>query len=681
ENVSPVAVLSGRFWRSEFGSDTGVIGTTVTVSGVAMQVVGVADESFAGEGFELRTPEVWVPALMRDAIWKNQDSTSTGATVPWLDLTARLAPGSSLARAKLELGVLNRQIAQLHQVPDSTIHIGAYRPGALGRVTLAERSGALSIGMLAPLLILLIACANLTNVMLTRAAARQHELGVRLSLGASRARIVRQLMVESALLAGTGAIAGLLLTRQLIAVLAVRLFESFGHRDPITAASRIVVDAHVMFVTMLVAVGTVFVVGMLPALRATRLDLAAVLKGEPGGATGGTAAKSQLRNSLVVVQVACSAVLLLVAGSFARSTSQTADADVGFDVSRVVIAKTYPSMAGRDSTRAREFHRVIAERLKQVPGISDMAEASTVPFEGMMITGASGEGAAVATRPTSTLFLQVSPSFFRVLGIPLVRGRVFNRSEDKAEPDVTLVSEALANALWPGENAIGKLVKSEMSKKRVTVIGVVRNVSLASLGEATMPVMYAPLLMSGNVLGESGVLIMKTTGNTSGVADAIGRNLRAYDPSVYSSVYTLSNALQKSEFVRAGRSFASGATALGSLALLLAAVGLYGVASFAVSQRTREIGIRMALGADRSQVLSDSLLRIGRLAIYGSMFGAAGGVIVLLGLRALLSGLAPFSAAAFFDVTLLLLVTALLAAWVPARRASRIDPMVALRQL
>lgn len=681
ENVSSVAVLSGRFWRTEFASDTSVIGQTVTISGLAVQVIGVADESFVGEGFELRTPELWVPAMMRAGVWKVPDSTSTSANTPWLDLIARLAPGSTLQRVQLEVGLLNRQIAKLHNVPDSTVRISAYRPGALGRVTLAERSGALSIGMLAPILILLIACANLTNVMLTRAAARQHELGVRLSLGASRARIVRQLMVESAILACLGAVAGLLLTRQLIAALAVRLFESFGHRDPITAASRIVVDSQVMLVTMLVAVGTVFVVGLLPALRATRLDLAAVLKGEPGGATGGTAAKSGLRNSLVVLQVACSAVLLLVAGSFARSASRTADADVGFDASRVVVAKAYPGMAGHDSVRAREFHRVIAERLQLIPGIASVAEVSQVPFEGIRITGVSSESPAAAAPPMSSLYLQVSPDYFRVLGIPLVGGRVFDRREGTRETEVVIVSEAFAKTMWPGESAIGKRVHSDMSKNGVTVIGVARNVSVSSPGEAAMPVMYAPLLMSGNVLGESGVLIMKTTGNADRVAHAIRQSLRAYDPGVYSSVYTLSTALEQSEFVRAGRSFASGATALGSLALLLAAVGLYGVASFAVSERTREIGIRMALGANRSQVLRDSLLRIGRLALFGLLFGVAGGVMVLLVLRALLSGLAPFSAPAFVGVALLLMSTSLLAAWVPARRASRIDPMVALRRL
>ena len=220
-----------------------------------------------------------------------------------------------------------------------------------------------------------------------------------------------------------------------------------------------------------------------------------------------------------------------------------------------------------------------------------------------------------------------------------------------------------------------------MSKNGATVIGVVRNVSVSRPGGATMPVMYLPLLMRGNVLGESDVLVVKTAENADMVADAIRRSLRTYDSSVYSSLYTLSTAIEQSEFVRAGRAFASGATALGSLALLLAAVGLYGVASFAVSQRTREIGIRMTLGANRSQVLRDSLLRIGRLAMFGLLFGAAGGVIVLLGLRALLSGLAPFSAPAFVGVTVLLMLTSLLAAWVPARRASRIDPMVALRRL
>ncbi|MEP6835647.1 MAG: ADOP family duplicated permease [Gemmatimonas sp.] len=679
ESASPVAVLSGRFWRTEFGGDTMVVGQAITVSGVAFRVVGVADESFAGEGFELRTPDVWIPAMMRRAIWRDQDSSSTSTNIPWLDLIARLKPGSSLARAKLELASLNRQIARMHDVPDSTVRIGAFHPGALGRVTLAERSAALSIGMLAPLLILLIACANLTNVMLTRAAAREHELGVRLSLGAGRARIVRQLLVESALLAVVGAAAGLLVTRLLISALAVRLFESFGHRDPITAASRIVVDSHVLLATLLVAIGTVFVVGLLPALRATRLDLTSVLKSDSSGATGGTAAKSRLRNSLVVVQVACSAVLLLVAGSFARSASQTGDADVGFDASHVVVAKTYLTTTNGDSTRARAMHRAIAERLDLMPAIADIAEASTVPFEGFMMTGVSRAEAPVATRQTSTLFVQVSPNYFGVLGIPLVGGRVFTRSEGTTEPDVVMVSEALANKLWPGESAIGKRLQSEFTAHGATVIGVVRDVSLASIGEATMPVLYAPLLMNGAPLGASGVLIMKTVGNADAVASAIHRSVRAYDPSVYVSVYTLSLAIEKSEFVRAGRSFAHGASALGSLALLLAAVGLYGVAAFAVAQRTREIGIRMALGATHSQVLRDSLLRVGRLAMLGLLFGGAGGIMVLLGLRALLTGLAPFSAPAFAGVMMLLMLTSLLAAWAPSRRASRIDPMVALR--
>ncbi|MEO7998688.1 MAG: FtsX-like permease family protein, partial [Gemmatimonadaceae bacterium] len=581
--------------------------------------------------------------------------------------------------AKLELSSLNRQVARLHDVPDSTVRISAYRPGALGRVTLVERSGALSLGMLAPLLILLIACANLTNVMLTRAAARQHEIGVRLSLGAGRARIVRQLLVESALLALTGAAAGLLITRVLISILAVRLFESFGHRDPITAASRIVVDSHVLLATLLVAIGTVLVVGLLPALRATRLDLTSVLKSDSGGTTGGSAQRSRLRNALVVVQVACSAVLLLVAGSFARSATRTADADVGFDASHVVVSKTFPTSTNRDSARAREVHRAIAERLQLMPAITDIAETSTVPFEGFMITAVSKAEAPTAARKTPTLFVQVSPNFFNVLGIPLTGGRVFTRSEGTEKPDVVMVSEAFAKALWPGESAIGKRLSSEFTASGATVIGIVRNVSLASPGETAMPVLYAPLLMTGNTPGESGVLIMKTAGNADVISGAIQNSIRAYDPSVYASVYTLSSAISKSEFVRAGRSFATGASALGSLALLLAAVGLYGVAAFAVAQRTREIGIRMALGASRSKVLRDSLLRIGRLATWGILFGAVGGTFVLLGLRALLSGLAPFSAPAFVGVMLLLMLTSLLAAWVPSRRASRIDPMVALR--
>ena len=680
ESASPVAVLNGRFWKTEFGGDSAVIGQTVTISGVAFQVICVADESFAGEGFDLQAPELWVPAMMRHVVWRDQDSSSTSSNVPWLDLIARMSSGSSLARVQVEVASLGRQIAKLHNVPDSTVRLSAFKPGALGKVTMAERSGVISIGMLAPILILLIASANLTNVMLTRAAARQHEIGVRLSLGAGRARIVRQLLVESALLAFAGAMAGLFITRALISILAERLFASFGHRDPVTAASHVVVDAHVLMVTLLVAIGTVFVVGLLPALRATRLDLASVLKSETGGATGGTAAKSRLRNALVVVQVACSAVLLLVAGSFARSATQTGDTDVGFNASHVVVAKTYATMTNGDSMRARDIHRAIAERLQLMPAITDMAETSSVPFEGTMITGVSKADAPAKERGTSTLFLQVSPNFFSILEIPITNGRSFTRNEGIAMPEVVMVSEALARALWPGESAIGKHIRSEFTINGATVVGIVRDVSIASLGETSMPVLYAPLLMNANALGESGVLLVKTAGRADALAATVLNSIRAYDPSVYASVYTLSTAIDNSEFVRAGRAFATGASALGSLALLLAAVGLYGVATFAVAQRTREIGIRVALGASSAQVLRDSLLGVGRLALTGAAVGAVGGTLVLLGLRALLTGLAPFSPAAFAGVMVLLLLTALIAAWVPSRRASRIDPMVALRR-
>lgn len=678
EGVSPVAVLSGRFWKSEFGADSAVLGQIVNISGASFEIVGVANETFVGEGFELQSPDVWVPAMMRRAVWQDEDSTTTSTNIPWLNLTARLSAESSLDRVKVEVASLNRQIAALHSVPDSAVRIGAYRPGALGKVTLVEQAGALSIGMLAPVLILLIACANLTNVMLTRAAARQHEFGVRLSLGAGRARIIRQLLVESALLAFAGAIVGLFITRALVSALSVRIFESFGHRDPVTAASRIVVDGHVLTMTLMIAIGTVFLVGLLPALRATRMDLNRVLRNESAGATGG-AGTSRLRNTLVVVQVTCSAILLLVAGAFARSTSQTGDANVGFDASNVIVAKSYLTTSYGDSIRARMVHGEIAERIRLTPTVTDIAETSAVPFEGIMITQVSRADVSTTTRPSPTMFLQVSSNFFAVLGIPIVSGRTFDRTNDKESPDVVIVSEGLARTLWPGENAVGKRLNSEFVQAGAVVIGVARDVSLSNPGETKIPALYAPLVTFGRALGESGVLLAKTTGDPESVASTVLNSIRAYDPTLYASSYTLKTAIEKSEFVRAGHSFATGASALGGLALLLAAVGLYGVAAFAVAQRTREIGIRMALGANRSTVLIDSLMRMTRLALFGIAYGAVGGIIVLLGLRAILSGLAKFSAAAFVGVMLLILVTSLFAAWIASRRASRIDPMAALR--
>ncbi len=678
--ASPVAVLGGRYWRTEFGSDTGIVGQMISVNGVSMQVIGVADESFAGEGFELRTPEVWVPAMMRDAIWRSTDSTSTAENIAWLDLTARLGTHGTMARAQLELSALNRQIARLHNVADSMISIRTYRPGALGQVSLAERTGAASIGMLAPLLILLIACANLTNVMLTRAAARQHEFGVRMSLGASRARLIRQLLVESAVFAAIGSVCGLLLTRILIAVSARRLFENFGHRDPITAASRIVIDSHVLTVTMLVALGTVFVVGLIPALRTTRVDLNSVLKAESGAAAGTSPSKSRLRNSLVVLQVACSVVLLLVAGSFARSATRTTDSDVGFDASHLIVAKLFAKVGGLDSLQARAYFGAVAQRITLIPAITTVAEVSNVPFEGMMISGLSHEGAGANAHVEHSLYNNVSPDYFRAMGVQLVRGRFFDASECTDDASVLVISESMASAMWPGEDAIGKRVKSEYTGKGATIIGVVRNVSLSHPGEEYLPATYAPLNMTGNVLGESGMLILRTNGNAAAVTDMLRRTIRDIDPSIYTSVFTLSDAIENSEFARAGRSFAAGAAALGTLALLLASVGLYGVAAFAVTQRTREIGIRMALGARQSDVLRDSLVRMSRLSLYGLLFGSIVGVIVLLGLRALLSGLSTFNVLSFVGVLALLLVTSLIATWVPARRASRIDPMVALRR-
>jgi len=656
----PLAVLSYGFWQRRFGGDPGIVGEALLLNRQRCTIVGILAPDFRGT--EMVAPDVYVPLMMQARLQPDADYLSL-RDCSWLKLIGRLQPGATIAQAQAEMSVIAAQTDQDYIGRKTTVEVtsGAYLNGPEVR---QRGFGIVMAVTVVVALILLIVCANTANLLLARAAGRQREIGVRLALGASRGRLIRQLLTESLLLALTGGAAGLLLAFWLPPVFMSVIPEA---GIDINLTPDLTVFGYT-FLTSLV-VGIVF--GLAPAMEATRLNLVASLKAESFG-FGKRAGGSRLNRFLVIAQVAVSLVLLMGTGLLIRSLQRAQSVDLGFEPKRLLICSLDLASDGQMGTKATALVEQLNERLMALPGVESVALAGTVPFAGKRYGTITVEGRKSAAQEFTINDNMVSPSYFQTLGIPIVQGRAFSEQEARAGQPVAVVSAAMARRFWPADDAIGKRFKYGAAVYEV--VGIARDASSLQLDVEDGPLLYVP----ASADKPAGMfLIVRTATNPQTLVAAVKEAARTLDAGAPVAVKPMMENLDR--VMQPARSTALLLGALSLLAWALAMAGVYGIVAYAVSRRRREIGIRMALGAQPASVLRLVIRQGLRLTLIGIAIGLLLSFAASQILSSALFGLNAFDPLTFAGIALLVAAAALLACYIPARRATKVDPMVALR--
>jgi predicted permease len=677
-----VAVISHKLWQTRFGGDMATVGRSVNINGHPFTIVGVGPEKYTGM---LRGVAVdwWIPAMMMKEAAPGSDNLTHRSNRSLL-VMGRLKPGVTAQQAQADF---NSIAAQLYK--EWPTHWENIRRQPRSVTVAPENEARLLPGMRMPLmifmtllmtvagLVLLIACANIANLLLARATARRKEIAIRLAMGAGRRRLIRQLLTESVMLSLLGGGAGLLL-----AGWGADLLMAFKPPLPFPIELDLHGDWRVFGFMFGLSLTTGIVFGLTPALAASRPDVIASLKDETGAAnTGGR--PGRLRGSLVITQVAVSLLLLICAGLFLRSLRNASAIDPGFDADNLLAMSMDLRLQGYDEIKGRNFTDQLLERVRSLPGVLSASMTDQLPLgldgsrRGVTIEGYTAQPGE-STEIDSSF---AAPGYFETLRIPLSQGRTFQPQDDANAPGVALVNEAFARRYWPGRPPVGKRIQMGVARSGVndapylTVIGVVKDGKYASLGEDATPFIYFNMAQNVSL---SPTLIARTHGDpfdslaaARGEVEALDKNLPLYD--VKTMRQHLGLALLPARL-------AGGVLGVfGLVALALAAAGIYGVMAYSVARRTREIGIRMALGANAGDVLRLVARQGMTLVAIGMAIGLAAALALTQLLKSLLFGVSATDPLTFAAIALLLMFIALLACWIPARRAAKVDPMVALR--
>ncbi len=676
--AGPVVVLGHDLWRRRFASDPQVIGTAVTINTRPFTVVGVMPPGFRGVYYPGFHPDLWIPVAQSTALFPSAGGAATTLDGVELRVMARLHPGISPAQAEAAAAPVHAQ--RVTELPSryagTTVTVFRERdarpePSIASGFALAGR-----LFLAIVTFVLLIACANVANLVLARARGRQREIGVRLALGGSRGRLVRLLMAESTVIAVLGGLAGLGFAAWASSAIAraVRLptdipFDYDFGLQPRTLLWIVAVSG-----------ASALLFGLVPALRTSAHSLVGTLKEAAPGASG--AVRSRLRRSLVVAQVALSCVLLVAAGLAVRTLQAVRGIHPGFDVRGGLLATVSPDLLGYGPARGRALYAELTRRLTEVPGVRAASLAAPVPLD---FTGSGGtvfvpgHGSADATRGGDPVGrTRVGTGFFAAIGTPLVDGRDFTVGDSAGAVPVAVVNESFVRRYWPGENSVGRQFRmDDAGGAPITIIGVARDAKYRDLAEPAQPFLYLPIVQSYD--GSATIVVRADAGDPLALAPSLRRAIAALDPQLPVSDVRTMDALLRGRALLLPRLATTLAGAFGLLALALAVVGLAGVVAYTVGLRTREFGIRLALGATPGAVVAEVLKDGAALA----GIGIAAGVVLALAfarlVRGLLYGVGPADPATFVVIAVALGAAAALASWLPARRAARIDPVEALR--
>jgi predicted permease len=659
---TPSAIISHAVWQSHFGADPGIIGKGIQLNRQLCTIVGVAPPDFQGCKTGLRT-DLWVPL-----VYRGKQAQERGSS--WLNVLGRIKPGIDRPQAQAELDVLMRRIAE--QYPDShrgpnQITLDPLWRSPFGANVYLYKTLPMLLALAGALLLL--ACANVANLLLVHAVARRREIAIRLAMGAGRWRLIRQQLAESLLLALAGGTLAMLLT-----VWTAGTFASFFPPTtlPLTLNGR--ADYTVMAAAFVISLLTAAIFGILPALRSSKLVPVDVLKEEAGSVSAGLH-KSRLSTALVVAQISLSLLLLICAGLFVRSLQNAQRLDPGFDAGGVLLATYELGPAGYSRAQGIAFDRQLLSRLKSLPGVESATLADFSPLSFTLHSNIMQPDEYV---PQSRESMEISRAivgsdYFHTMRTPLIAGRDFGVQDAEDKQRVAIVNQAFVDRYWPGKNAVGMRVRER--DEWYTVVGIAGNAKYRRLVYPPEPVVFLPLFQA--YYGEV-IVHVRAAGDPQSLASAVENAVHELNPDlpVFNITTLKSSMLLGSIFERLAGAFAG---AFGLLALLLAAVGIYGVVDYSTRQRTREIGVRMAIGARPSDICRLVLSQGIRLAVYGLTLGLGVSFMVTRFLRSLLFGVSAMDAPTIASVSALLCILTLAACYFPARRAARVSPIVALR--
>lgn len=682
EAASPVAELSFHFWQQKLDQDRSIIGKTIVIDGNSVTIVGVAPPQFfsLNPGF---SPDLWVPLSWYSSQWTRLGYDNNGLSLLrdpktwWLSIAGRLKPGTTAAQAQAEAAVLFEESIKVPsgtKVPESgTPRLGIF-PLQQGMSDARDGASiALFLLMAMVAVVLLIACANVAGLLLTRATARRREIAVRLSLGASRWRLMRQLLTESGLLAVLGGIAGLLLAVWGRSVLVGMLFR----RQPIYGL-ELRLNSHLLLFAAAAALLSGVLFGLAPAFRATRLDLLDALKQSNMAQDRGRRFVSG--KFLAGGQVALCLLLLVSAGLFTRTLNKLAKIDLGFDRQNLLLFTVRPGLNGYKDASLANFYLELQRRIQSIPGVRSVGFSQRGPIaEGTHTTNGIIPGYSRPGERPRMHAHTVGPDYFATFGIPILVGRPIGPQDDKSAPHVLVVNQQFVKEYFHGQNPIGHAIDLGGAKASnlYEVVGVAANVKYNSLEEDSPPTIYLPYQQRPSLLNFM-TFEVRTTGDLGDVVRAIQHEAQAVDKNVpLVDMRTETKVIDDALLLRT--IFATLSTAFGSLALLLACVGLYGTMAYTVARRTNEIGVRMALGARRENILGMVLRETHKVVLIGLAVGFPLAWFATMALQSQLYGLTAHDPVTLFLATLTITVVTTIAGYIPARRASRLDPMVALR--